>query len=99
MYKALSYFIDLQDNNYPYQKGDTYPRKGYVPADKRIEELSTGANKRGVPVIAKYGDTKPVKAVKEEKAADTSTDFMNPPIEADDEEKPVKKKGKGKKNA
>ncbi len=76
-----------------------YPRKGYTPTEERIKELSTSANKRGVPVIVKIDDIKPVKAVKEEKAADTSTDFMNPPIEADNEEKPVKKKGKGKKNA
>lgn len=99
MYKVLSYFVDLQDNNTPYQKGDTYPRKGYVPTDERIKELSTSANKRGVPLIAEINVKKPVEAVKEENPVNVQEEFMNPPEEAVNDEKPVKRTRKGKKNA
>lgn len=46
MYKVISIFTDLQDNNYKYAVGDTYPRKGYVPAAERIAELASDKNKR-----------------------------------------------------
>ena len=99
MFKALSYFIDLQDNNYPYQKGDTYPRKGYVPTDERIKELSTSANKRGVPVIVEIS---PDKAAKKKDSIVKPEDVINPPIEADNNdteaEKP-KRTRKAKKDA
>ena len=51
-YKVLEYFTDLQDGNYAYNTGDTYPRKGYVPSEKRINELATDGNLRKRPVIA-----------------------------------------------
>ena len=38
-YKVLEYFTDLQDGEHAYNVGDEYPRKGYSPSDKRIEEL------------------------------------------------------------
>lgn len=51
MYKVIRYFVDLQDNNYPYNAGDNYPRYGYLPSADRIEELMGSRNKQGVPLI------------------------------------------------
>ncbi len=51
MYEVIVYFEDLQDNNYPYHVGDSYPRKGLKPSRKRIKELSTKENIRGIPLI------------------------------------------------
>ena len=51
MYKCISLFTDLTDNNYLYNVGDVYPREGLTPDAARIFELSTDANQRGVPLI------------------------------------------------
>ena len=75
MYKAIEYFTDLQDNNYGYNVGDTFPRSGLEVSDKRLKELAGSKNKRGRAVIEYIPDT-----VTEETA----------------EEKPRKKKGRGK---
>ena len=50
-YRVTEFFTDLQDGDHPYDVGDTYPRKGLKPTEKRIEELSSGKNLRGVPLI------------------------------------------------
>jgi len=52
MYKVLTTFTDLQDNNYKYHVGDTFPHKGMEVSAERIEELSTDKNRRHIPVIA-----------------------------------------------
>jgi hypothetical protein len=51
MYKVIRYFTDLQDNEYIYREGDTYPREGIEPTESRIAELSGKFNKQGVPLI------------------------------------------------
>lgn len=51
MYKALVYFTDLQDENYAYQPGDTFPRDGLEVSEKRLTELASMMNKRRTPVI------------------------------------------------
>lgn len=51
MYRVIEVFTDLQDNNYRYNVGDEYPRTGYKPSTKRIDELSGANNKRGKPLI------------------------------------------------
>ena len=51
MYKVIKYFIDLQDNNYPYNAGDTFPRSGLTVSDERLAELAGSENKQGVPLI------------------------------------------------
>ena len=51
MYEVLWAFKDLQDDEYRYEKGDSYPRTGYKPTDERIDELSGSNNKRGKPLI------------------------------------------------
>jgi len=51
-YKVIRKFKDLQDSNYIYNVGDTYPRKGKRPKKERIEELLSSNNKVGKPLIA-----------------------------------------------
>ena len=51
MYKCISYFTDLQDANYPYNVGDTYPRNGLTVTAERIAELAGKSNLRGIPLI------------------------------------------------
>ena len=50
-YKVIKHFIDLQDNNYKYEVGDTYPRKGMNVLQSRINELASGKNKQKAPLI------------------------------------------------
>lgn len=65
MYKALTDFIDLQDNYRKYRAGDTFPRKGYDPGEERIASLAGTNNRRGVPVIAEVPKKAAVKPVEE----------------------------------
>ena len=51
MYKVIKYFTDLQDNNYAYYVGDTFPRNGVDVDERRIAELSSDKNLQGVPLI------------------------------------------------
>ena len=74
-YKAKEHFTDLQDNNYAYNVGDTFPRVGLDVSEERLKELAGSDNKRGRPVIEAIPDN-----VTEETV----------------EEKPRKKKGRGK---
>lgn len=37
MYIVKYDFIDLQDNNWAYCAGETYPREGYTPDEARIK--------------------------------------------------------------
>lgn len=53
MYKVLVRFKDLQDDGYDYCEGDTYPRDGLNPSDRRIKELSTEGNRRNIVLIEK----------------------------------------------
>ena len=40
MYKVIKSFTDLQDNNYAYYVGDTFPRNGVEAGAERVEELT-----------------------------------------------------------
>ena len=51
MYKVIKFFTDLQDNNYAYYVGDTFPRNGVEAGAERIAELSSDKNLQGVPLI------------------------------------------------
>lgn len=53
MYKVLIHFVDLQDENYPYNTGDIFPREGKVVNQKRLDELSSTNNRRGIKLIEK----------------------------------------------
>jgi hypothetical protein len=56
-YRVIKYFTDLQDDEYPYNAGDTFPRKGMTVTADRIKELSSTANKRGVALIEEVRGT------------------------------------------
>lgn len=51
MYEVIRYFVDLQDNNHPYNAGDVFPRSGLVVSENRLAELAGSENKQGVPLI------------------------------------------------
>lgn len=51
MFKTVVHWFDLQDNNHVYEVGDEYPREGYKPTKKRIKELSSKNNRRGIVLI------------------------------------------------
>ncbi|MHB7942150.1 Rho termination factor N-terminal domain-containing protein [Staphylococcus capitis] len=51
MYKVIEYFTDLQDDDYTYNVGDTFPRKGLTVSKERLTELSTKNNRQNKPLI------------------------------------------------
>lgn len=61
MYKVVKFFVDLQDNNQPYNIGDTYPRKGLKVSEERLAELASDKNKQGVPLIELMASEAPKK--------------------------------------
>ena len=63
MYKVIESFTDLQDNNYVYYVGDTFPHNGVDVDAGRIAELASDKNRRGVPLIEEIVD-KPKRARK-----------------------------------
>ena len=74
MYKVIKHFTDMQDNNFAYQVGDEYPRKGMSVLPSRIKELAGSKNRQGCPLIEEIPDieeapekkTKPTKKVDNE---------------------------------
>ena len=72
MYKVIKHFTDMQDNNFAYNVGDEYPRKGMSVLPSRIRELATDKNRQGVPLIEEIPDVedKPEKKTKSTKKAD-----------------------------
>lgn len=51
MYEVIHYFTDLQDNKYPYNVGDVFPRDGLTVSEGRLKELSGNNNKQHKPLI------------------------------------------------
>lgn len=41
----------MQDNNFAYNVGDEYPRKGMSVLPSRIKELASNKNRQGCPLI------------------------------------------------
>ena len=56
MYKVIKSFTDLQDNNYAYYVGDTFPRNGVEAGAERVAELSSDKNLQGVPLIEEIAE-------------------------------------------
>ena len=56
MYKVIKSFIDLQDNNYAYYVGDTFPHNGVEVDAERIAELASAKNRLGVPLIEEIAE-------------------------------------------
>ena len=67
MYRVIKSFIDLQDNNYAYFVGDTFPHNGVDVGAERIAELASDKNRLGVPLIEEVaGKPKRTRKKKEE---------------------------------
>ena len=67
MYKVIKSFTDLQDNNYAYYVGDTFPHNGIEVEGERIAELASDKNRLGVPLIEEIAEKpKRVRKKKEE---------------------------------
>lgn len=58
MYKVVKFFTDLEDNNYAYSTGDTFPRAGAKVSKERIAELASAKNKQGVVLIEEVKEAK-----------------------------------------
>ena len=56
MYKVIKSFTDLQDNNYAYYVGDTFPHNGVDVDAERIAELASDKNRLGVPLIEEVAE-------------------------------------------
>lgn len=56
MYKVIRSFTDLQDNNYAYYVGDTFPHDGVEVDAERIAELASDKNRLGVPLIEEIAE-------------------------------------------
>lgn len=87
MYKVIKFFTDLQDNKHPYNVGDEFPRAGVEVSPKRLEELSTGKNKRGIPLIEWVDE--PLPFTEDDPVEDD-------PVEEKPVEKPKAKRGRKK---
>ena len=75
MYKVVTMFRDLTDDNHLYQPGDNFPRAGLSVSTERLEQLASSDNARGKPLIKPVGA--PVKA-KEAKTRETDTEAKKP---------------------
>ena len=62
----------MQDNNFAYEVGDEYPRKGVSVLPSRIKELASDKNRQGCPLIEEIPDVedKTEKKTKSTKKAD-----------------------------
>ena len=56
MYRVIKSFTDLQDNNYAYYVGDTFPRNGVEVGAERIAELASDKNRIGTPLIEEVAE-------------------------------------------
>ena len=74
MYTVLSGFYDLQDNQYFYPLGASYPREGLEVSAERIRQLSTADNRMGYPLIARV-EEEPKKASRKRVKKDAHTDM------------------------
>lgn len=66
MYKVIKHFVDLQDNNFAYNVGDEYPRKGISVLPSRIRELASDENRQGCPLIEEIEEKPKKKKVDKE---------------------------------
>ena len=74
-YRVVKYFTDLQDDNYKYNVGDEFPRKGFKVLPSRFKELSTINNKRHEILIEEIIEEE--KPQKKKYKKDDSDFFMN----------------------
>lgn len=73
IYRVIKTFTDMQDNNRKYSVGDTFPRTGLTVTKKRLDELLTDKNRRGIPmIVAESEEVEAPAEVKEEKPKRTT---------------------------
>ena len=58
----------MQDNNFAYNVGDEYPRKGMSVLQSRTNELAGSKNRQGVPLIEEIPEK--VEETKKKKSAE-----------------------------
>lgn len=56
MYEVIRDFTDLQDNEYPYSVGDTFPHDGLEVSEERLKELSGSQNLQKTPLIKRVSE-------------------------------------------
>lgn len=81
IYVVTRTFTDLQDGNYRYVTGATYPRPGVVPSKKRVQELSSPDNRLGMAVIEEVPEEAsplPEEASETRPAAETAPEAPKP---------------------
>lgn len=69
-YKVIKFFTDMQDNNYPYEVGKSYPRKGMSVLPSRIKELAGSKNRQGCPLIEEIPEVEETPKKKKSAKAD-----------------------------
>ena len=70
MYKVIKHFTDMQDNNFAYNVGDEYPRKGMSVLPSRIKELAGSKNRQGCPLIEEIPEVEETPKKKKSAKAD-----------------------------
>ena len=72
MFRVIKHFTDMQDGNFAYEIGDTFPRKGLSVLPSRIKELATDKNRQGCPLIEEISEVEeaPEKKTKSTKKID-----------------------------
>lgn len=88
-YRVLKYFTDLQDDEHPYNVGDTFPRKGKTVTADRIKELSGAQNKHGIALIEEVRGAKETETI-------SDTETVEPEEAAPVENEPRKRTRKHK---
>lgn len=63
MYRVIKPFTDLK-SQHQYSIGDIYPYNGVMVDADRVDELASGKNKMGVPLIEEIPEKPKKKAVK-----------------------------------
>ena len=86
MYKVIKYFTDLQDNEHPYNAGDTFPRDGLTVSRERIIELATASNKQSTPLIT-FIEDKSNQAQSENETVEPENEAVEPEKQKKDETK------------
>ena len=97
MYKVIKYFTDLQDNHYAYQVGDIFPHEGKQVSDKRLAELASADNRRGIPLIAKVEEDEAEAEAETEAIKEEAEEAEKPKKPKKAESKPVAKKASNEK--
>lgn len=60
----------MQDNNFAYNVGDEYPRKGMSVLPSRIKELAGNKNRQGCPLIEEIPEVEETPKKKKSAKAD-----------------------------